>query len=214
MTQENLLTNYRNDLLGVFGDPSLVLVSGRGSRVTDTDGKVYLDLLGGISVNALGHGFHGRTIGALSLTWKPAYREPFEPLPTGIKHIPATLEALEENLTDDVAALIVEPVQGEAGVLPLLAGYLTRARELTREKGALLIVDEVQTDMGRTGRWSEHSREPTGENLPDAITLAKGLGSKIHRQRPGRPNRPHRPGPDHHRRRTSGVHRCLPSDSG
>lgn len=149
--------------------------------MTDTDGKVYLDLLGGIAVNALGHGFHGRTIGALSLTWKPAYREPFEPLPTGIKHIPATLE---ENLTDDVAALIVEPIQGEAGVLPLLASYLTRARELTRE------------------------------NLPDAITLAKGPGSKIHRQRPGRPNRPHRPDPDHHRRRTSGVHRCLPRDSG
>ncbi|MDY6051990.1 MAG: acetylornithine transaminase [Rothia sp. (in: high G+C Gram-positive bacteria)] len=256
MSQEQLLTNYKDELLGVFGDPSLVLVEGKGSRVTDADGKVYLDLLGGIAVNALGHahpawaqaiseqaatlahvsnffttpqqislahrllgylgaedgrvffcnsgteaneaayklarrhgnthgkgtilaldhGFHGRTIGALSLTWKPAYREPFEPLPGGIKHIPATLQALEENLTDDVAALIIEPIQGEAGVLPLPEGYLTRARELTRAHGALLIVDEVQTGMGRTGRWFEHSRELTGTNLPDAITLAKGLG--------------------------------------
>lgn len=256
MTQETLLADYRHDLLGVFGDPSLVLVEGQGSRVTDANGKVYLDLLGGIAVNALGHahpawvqavsdqaatlahvsnffttpqqislaqrllrylgtdegrvffcnsgteaneaayklarrhgnltgkgtilaldhGFHGRTIGALSLTWKPAYRQPFEPLPTGIKHIPATLEALEENLTDDVAALIIEPIQGEAGVLPLPEGYLTRARDLTRARGALLIVDEVQTGMGRTGRWYEHSRELTGQALPDAITLAKGLG--------------------------------------
>lgn len=256
MSQQNYLETYSTDLLGVFGDPSLVLVRGEGSRVWDADGKPYLDLLGGIAVNALGHahpawvkavgeqaatlahvsnffttpqqvalahklrgllgaedarvffcnsgteaneaayklarrhgnlhgketimaleqGFHGRTIGALSLTHKPAYRQPFEPLPTGIQHIPATLEALEEHFTDDVAALIVEPVQGEAGVLPLPEGYLGRARELTRQHNALLIVDEVQTGMGRTGRWFEHSRELGAAELPDAITLAKGLG--------------------------------------
>lgn len=256
MTQEKLLTEYTHDMLGVFGQPALVLVRGSGSRVTDADGRTYLDLLGGIAVNALGHahpawvkavsdqaaqlahvsnffttpqqvglaqrllgylgaedgrvffcnsgteaneaayklarrygnvrgkstilalehGFHGRTLGALAMTHKPAYREPFEPLPAGIKHIPATLEALEENLTDDVAALIVEPIQGEAGVLPLPEGYLQRARELTRSAGALLMVDEVQTGMGRTGRWFAHSRELTGQDLPDVITLAKGLG--------------------------------------
>ncbi|MCJ8506014.1 acetylornithine transaminase [Kocuria flava] len=128
------------------------------------------------TVLALESGFHGRTMGALALTAKEAYREPFEPLPGGVRHIPATLEALEEHLDDTVSALVVEPIQGEAGVLGLPEGYLRRARELTREHGALLIVDEVQTGIGRTGRWFASSAELSGEDLPDAITLAKGLG--------------------------------------
>ncbi|MCD1145147.1 acetylornithine transaminase [Kocuria sp. LUK] len=128
------------------------------------------------TVLALESGFHGRTMGALALTAKEAYREPFEPLPGGVRHIPATLEALEEHLDDTVSALVVEPIQGEAGVLGLPEGYLRRARELTREHGALLVVDEVQTGIGRTGRWFASSAELSGEDLPDAITLAKGLG--------------------------------------
>ncbi|MFF0904244.1 UNVERIFIED_CONTAM: acetylornithine transaminase [Kocuria sp. CPCC 205316] len=128
------------------------------------------------TVLALESAFHGRTMGALALTAKEAYRAPFEPLPGGVRHIPATVEALEEHLDGTVAALIVEPVQGEAGVRELPEGYLRRARELTRRHGALLVVDEVQTGMGRTGRWFASSAELTGGDLPDAITLAKGLG--------------------------------------
>ncbi|MFI7484156.1 acetylornithine transaminase [Kocuria sp. M1R5S2] len=128
------------------------------------------------TVLALESAFHGRTMGALALTAKEAYRAPFEPLPGGVRHIPATVEALEEHLDGTVAALIVEPVQGEAGVRELPEGYLRRARELTRQHGALLIVDEVQTGVGRTGRWFASAAELTGDDLPDAITLAKGLG--------------------------------------
>ncbi|MEX5271236.1 acetylornithine transaminase [Kocuria sabuli] len=128
------------------------------------------------TVLALESAFHGRTMGALALTAKEAYRAPFEPLPGGVRHIPATVEALEEHLDGTVAALVVEPVQGEAGVRELPEGFLRRARELTREHGALLVVDEVQTGVGRTGRWFASAAELSGNDLPDAITLAKGLG--------------------------------------
>lgn len=128
------------------------------------------------TVLALESAFHGRTMGALALTAKEAYRAPFEPLPGGVRHIPATVEALEEHLDGTVAALVVEPVQGEAGVRELPEGFLRRARELTREHGALLVVDEVQTGVGRTGRWFASAAELSGSDLPDAITLAKGLG--------------------------------------
>ncbi|RKQ33311.1 acetylornithine transaminase [Kocuria tytonis] len=258
-----LLDDYRNNLLGVFGDPALVLVSGQGCHVTDADGTRYLDLLAGIAVNALGyahpawveavaeqagtlahisnlftspqsialahrmlavtgapegshvffansgseaneaafklarrhgrahpdaqgrprervlaleHAFHGRTMGSLALTAKEAYRAPFEPLPGGVTHLPATVGALETELDDTVSAVVVEPVQGEAGVRGLPEGFLARARELTRECGALLVVDEVQSGMGRTGAWLASTAQlPAGE-FPDAVTFAKGLG--------------------------------------
>ncbi|MDO4919514.1 acetylornithine transaminase [Kocuria sp.] len=261
--QDDLLQQYRENLLGVFGDPALVLVSGEGCHVTDANGTRYLDLLAGIAVNALGHAhpawvravseqagtlahisnlftspggvelarlltevtgapegshvffansgseaneaafklarrhglahpdsrgrprervialenaFHGRTMGSLALTAKPAYREPFEPLPAGVSHVPATVEALDAALDDTVSAVFVEPVQGEAGVRGLPEGFLARARQLTRERGALLVVDEVQSGMGRTGAWLAATAQlPAGE-FPDAVTLAKGLG--------------------------------------
>ncbi len=254
---EQVLERYSSALLDLFGQPALVLTSGKAAKVTDINGKEYLDLLAGIAVNALGHahpawlaalaeqaqklvhisnfftsqpqidlahrllelldspqparvffsnsgteanelayklarrhanltgktkllalenGFHGRSLGALSLTHKPSYRQPFEPLPTGIKHIPANLAALEAAMDDQVAAIILEPIQGEAGVLELEEGYLIRARQLSRQHGALLIIYEVQTGIDRTGRWFESSRELNGENLADVITLAKGLG--------------------------------------
>ncbi|MFP3463420.1 acetylornithine transaminase [Arthrobacter globiformis] len=256
------LARYSSSLMGVFGTPQRVLVRGAGCLVWDADGKEYLDLLGGIAVNALGHAhpfvtsvissqlatlghvsnfftsptqialaeklleltaapagskvfftnsgteaneaafklarrnsgtpageaggrprtriialegaFHGRTMGALALTAKEAYRTPFEPVPGGVEHIPfGDIDALRNAVDDTVAAVFLEPIQGEAGVRPLPAGYLKAAREFTAEAGALLILDEVQTGIARTGKWL--ASEDAGI-VPDAITLAKGLG--------------------------------------
>jgi acetylornithine/N-succinyldiaminopimelate aminotransferase len=122
---------------------------------------------------ALENGFHGRTMGSLALTAKASMRAPFEPMPAGVEHITATLEALEAAMDDRVAAVIVEPIQGEAGVVELPEGYLAAARSLTLAHGALLIVDEIQTGAGRTGEWFGFSHEGI---TPDAITLAKGIG--------------------------------------
>ncbi|WP_427008322.1 acetylornithine transaminase [Pseudarthrobacter sp. H2] len=251
------LSRYSSSLLGVFGTPQRVLVRGSGCLVWDADGKEYLDLLGGIAVNALGHAhpfvtsvissqlatlghvsnfftsptqialaeklleitrapagskvffansgteaveaafklarrnagseekprtkiialegaFHGRTMGALALTAKEAYRAPFAPLPGGVVHIPfGDIDALRAAVDDTVAAVFLEPIQGEAGVLPLPAGYLQAAREATSAAGALLILDEVQTGIGRTGQWLASADAGI---VPDAVTLAKGLG--------------------------------------
>ncbi|QNA93031.1 MULTISPECIES: acetylornithine transaminase [unclassified Microbacterium] len=122
---------------------------------------------------ALENGFHGRTMGSLALTAKESMRAPFAPMPGGVEHIPATIEALEAAIDDSVAAVIVEPIQGEAGVVELPEGYLAAARSLTLANGALLIVDEIQTGAGRTGQWFGFSHEGI---TPDAITLAKGIG--------------------------------------
>ena len=265
------LSRYSSSLLGVFGTPQRVLVRGAGCLVWDADGKEYLDLLGGIAVNALGHAhpfvtsvicsqlatlghvsnfftsptqialaekllditkapagskvffansgteaveaafklarrntsaspdaagadtagadttetprtkiialegaFHGRTMGALALTAKEAYRAPFAPLPGGVVHIPfGDVDALRAAVDETTAAVFLEPIQGEAGVRPLPAGYLRAAREATSAAGALLILDEVQTGMGRAGKWL--ASEDAGI-VPDAVTLAKGLG--------------------------------------
>lgn len=263
-SQEELLSRYQDAILGIFGSPSRTLVRGEGCRVWDANGKAYLDLLAGISVNALGHchpvwanaiaeqartlghisnlftspaqialaekllelaqapagskvffansgteaneaafklarrhgnqdpsgkrqriialerSFHGRTIGALAMTSKTQFRTPFEPMPAGVEHIEAgSIAALEAALDDSVAALILEPIQGEAGVFGFSQEYLEAARRLTKEAGALLIYDEVQSGMGRTGYWFAHQN--TDAELacvqPDAMTLAKGLGA-------------------------------------
>ncbi|HEU5222884.1 MAG TPA: acetylornithine transaminase [Candidatus Lumbricidophila sp.] len=125
------------------------------------------------TILALQNAFHGRTMGSLSLTGKPHMREPFEPMPAGVLHIPATIEALHEFVSDQVAALFVEPIQGEAGVLELPDGYLEAARELTAAHGVLLIVDEIQTGAGRTGKWFGFQHSGI---VPDAISVAKGIG--------------------------------------
>lgn len=117
--------------------------------------------------------FHGRTMGSLALTGKAHMRQAFEPLPGGVEHIPASIAALEEAVDDAVAAVIVEPIQGEAGVVELPAGFLEAAREITRAHGALLIVDEIQTGAGRTGAWFGFQHAGI---TPDAITVAKGIG--------------------------------------
>ena len=140
-------------------------------------------------VIALERAFHGRTMGALALTHKKAYRASFEPLPGGVEHVPGgDVDALRAALAPDtsgatVAAVVLEPVQGEAGVHGWPVGYLAQVRALTREAGALMILDEVQSGMGRTGTWfGFQNPSVTGSDdpvLPDAFTLAKGLGGGV-----------------------------------
>lgn len=148
-------------------------------RVLDADGRPRTRVL------ALEGGFHGRSMGALALTSKAAYREPFEPLPGGVEFLPfgdtAALEAAFAPAAvaerGPVAALVAEPLQGEAGVRPLPPGYLALARRLTADAGALLVLDEVQTGMGRTGSWFAYQQPEVGGGVvPDVVTLAKGLG--------------------------------------
>ncbi len=128
---------------------------------------------------AMEGGFHGRSMGALALTHKPAYKTPFEPLPGGVEHVPyGDAAALTAAMGEDVAAIVLEPIQGEAGVVMAPPGFLARARELADAHGALLIYDEVQTGMGRVGSWFAHQIDAIGGGArPDAIALAKGLGS-------------------------------------
>ena len=120
--------------------------------------------------------FHGRTMGALALTGQPEMQAPFLPLPGGVEHIDATVEALEASIDDTVAAVLVEPIKGEAGVVEHPDGFLRRARELTREHGALLMLDEIQTGVGRTGRWFAFQHYGIE---PDAITVAKGIAGGV-----------------------------------
>lgn len=122
---------------------------------------------------ALNGAFHGRTMGTLALTGKPAMQEPFLPMVPGVEFLDSTVEALEAAMDERVAALFVEPIKGEAGVLPLPAGYLEAAREITERHGALLIIDEIQTGAGRTGTWFGFQHAGI---TPDAITVAKGIG--------------------------------------
>jgi acetylornithine/N-succinyldiaminopimelate aminotransferase len=245
---EDLQARYAASLMNTFGPPRLVLERGQGAHVWDADGKEYVDLLGGIAVNALGHAhprlvdavtaqlrtlghvsnffttrpqvelaekllallglpgkvfftnsgteaneaalkltrrtgrtalvategaFHGRTMGALALTAKAAYREPFEPLPGDVTFVPyGDTDALAAAVTDRTAAVVLEPIQGEAGVVVPPDGYLATARRIADEHGALLWLDEIQTGMGRTGRWFAHA----GQGVrPDVVTVAKGL---------------------------------------
>jgi acetylornithine aminotransferase len=247
---EELTGRYSTALMGTYGLPQRVLVRGEGCHVWDADGTRYLDLLGGLAVNALGHAhplivsavtsqlatlghisnffaspaqitlaerllgllgsagrvfftnsgteaneaalkatrrtgrtrvistvgaFHGRSMGALALTWKPAIREAFAPLPGDVTFVEyGDVDALAAAVDDTTAAFVVEPIQGESGVIEPPDGYLQAAREITARRGALLWVDEVQTGIGRTGEWFAHCRSGIS---PDLVTLAKGLGS-------------------------------------
>ena len=246
----NTIERYEHSLMNTYGPPRRVLVRGDGCYVWDEDGRCYLDLLGGLAVNVLGHGhpalvaavteqlrtlgqvsnffatplqvalaerllevscadggrvffvnsgtealeaafkmarrtgrstivaatggFHGRTMGSLALTGKPAIREPFAPLPGGVVHVPyADVDALAAAVGADTAAVVLEPIQGEAGVRVPPAGYLRAARQITRRHGALLVLDEVQTGVGRTGEWFAFQHDGV---RPDIVTVAKGLG--------------------------------------
>jgi acetylornithine aminotransferase len=132
---------------------------------------------GRIRLVALEGSFHGRSTGAVALTHKPAYREPFEPLIPDVVFVPPNDEAALSAVVDErTAALFIEPIQGEAGVRELSADYLRLARELTSRHGALLVLDEIQTGIGRTGRWFAHQ---AADIVPDAMTLAKGLAGGV-----------------------------------
>lgn len=124
---------------------------------------------------AMDGSFHGRTMGALAITSKAAYREPFQPLPGQVDFVPyGSVDALAAAIDDTVAAVVVEPIQGESGVVPAPSGYLAAVAELTRQHGALLWVDEVQTGLGRCGEWLVSVADGV---TPDIVTLAKGLGN-------------------------------------
>ncbi|MEA9986895.1 MULTISPECIES: acetylornithine transaminase [Subtercola] len=138
------------------------------ARLNSRDGRT--------KILALKNAFHGRTMGSLALTGKPTMQEAFLPMPGGVEHIDSTIEALEAALDGTVAALFVEPIKGEAGVIDLPEGYLARARELTEKHHVLLIVDEIQTGVGRTGRWFAY--EHAGIK-PDAVTIAKGMAGGV-----------------------------------
>ncbi|MBZ5736209.1 acetylornithine transaminase [Nocardioides sp. TRM66260-LWL] len=125
--------------------------------------------------------FHGRTTGALALTSKEAYRAPFEPLPGHVTFVPyGDVEALAAAVTDETAAIVLEPIQGEAGVVVAPSGYLAAARRIADEHGSLLWLDEIQSGAGRTGSWFAHQHPALGEPVvPDVVTLAKSLGGGV-----------------------------------
>ncbi|MET9802126.1 acetylornithine transaminase [Streptomyces sp. NPDC006368] len=251
-SDDALRRRWQGALMNNYGTPRLSLVRGEGAKVWDADGTEYLDFVGGIAVNALGHahpavveavsrqvvslghvsnlfvaeppvalaerllqlfgrpgrvffcnsgaeaneaafkigrltgrthmvatdgGFHGRTMGALSLTGQPAKQEPFLPLPGDVTHVPyGDVDALRSAVTESTALVVIEPIQGENGVVVPPAGYLKAAREITRATGTLLVLDEVQTGIGRCGHWFEHQAHGVE---PDIVTLAKGLGGGL-----------------------------------
>ncbi len=177
-----------------FASPSQIELAERLKRLTGAGerGRVYFGNSGAEAIEAaiklsrlnqgrtkivaLENAFHGRTIGSLSLTGKPAMQAPFLPLLPGIEHVPATPEALEAAIDDQTAALFLEPIQGEAGVIDLPDGFLERARDVTSRHGALLILDEIQTGVGRTGSWFAFQQT---EIVPDAIAIAKGMAGGV-----------------------------------
>ncbi|MFI5892921.1 acetylornithine transaminase [Actinoplanes sp. NPDC051513] len=248
----SLVDRWSQSMMNNYGTPQIALVRGEGAVVTDENGKEYVDFLGGIAVNALGHAhpavveavtqqisqlghvsnlyiaepcvalaelllalagrsgrvifgnsgaeaneaafklsrltgrthvvathgaFHGRTMGALALTGQPSKADPFRPLPGDVEHVTfGDLSELDAAVTSETAMVILEPIQGENGVVVPPAGYLAGAREICTRNGALLVLDEVQTGIGRTGHWFHHQSEGVE---PDVITLAKGLGGGL-----------------------------------
>ncbi|WVT97634.1 acetylornithine transaminase [Streptomyces xanthochromogenes] len=164
-------------LVALLGRPGRVFFSNSGAEAVEAAFKI-ARRTGRSHLVAAEGGFHGRTMGALALTGQPAKQAPFAPLPPEVTHVPyGDPEALRAAVTERTAAVVLEPLQGEAGVVPAPAGYLRAAREITRATGTLLVIDEVQTGIGRTGHWFAHRAEPDVE--PDVITLAKGLGGGL-----------------------------------
>ncbi|MFF4447447.1 acetylornithine transaminase [Streptomyces sp. NPDC001502] len=164
-------------LLQLFGRPGKVFFCNSGAESIEAAFKIGR-LTGRTHMVATDGGFHGRTMGALALTGQPKKQEPFRPLPGDVTHVPfGDVEALRAAVTEETALVVIEPIQGENGVVVPPAGYLTAAREITRATGTLLVLDEVQTGIGRCGQWFEHQAHEDVE--PDIVTLAKGLGGGL-----------------------------------
>lgn len=163
-------------LLELAGRPGRVYFSNSGAEAIEAAIKIGRRT-GRTHMVATEGGFHGRTMGALALTGQPAKQEPFLPLPGDVTHVPyGDTEALRAAVTEETALLVLEPVQGESGVIPAPPGYLSKAREITEATGTLLVLDEIQTGVGRTGHWFACQAEAVE---PDLITLAKGLGGGL-----------------------------------
>ncbi|MFF8805392.1 acetylornithine transaminase [Streptomyces omiyaensis] len=165
------------ELLGAPGRGGRVFFANSGAEAVEAAFKI-ARRTGRPHLVAAEGGFHGRTVGALALTGQPAKRAPFLPLPGEVTHVPfGDVAALRAAVTERTAAVVLEPVQGEGGVLPAPEGYLRAARAITRAAGSLLVLDEVQTGIGRTGRWFAHQADPGVD--PDVVVLAKGLGGGL-----------------------------------
>ncbi|GAA2553928.1 MULTISPECIES: acetylornithine transaminase [Streptomyces] len=164
-------------LLQLFGREGRVYFCNSGAEANEAAFKIGR-LTGRTRMVATDGGFHGRTMGALALTGQPGKREPFLPLPGDVTHVPyGDAQALAAAVTEDTALVIIEPIQGEKGVVVPPSGYLKAARAITAATGALLVLDEVQTGVGRTGNWFEYQAHEGV--LPDVVTLAKGLGGGL-----------------------------------
>jgi len=156
------------------GDLNRVFLCNSGTEAVETALKLARLSTQRVGIVAAMRGYHGRTLGALTATWKADHRRPFEPLIPGVTHVPyGDVPALEQAVTQKTAAVLLETIQGEGGIYPATPQFLQAARRLCDERGALLILDEVQCGMGRTGRWfaCEHY-----DVTPDVLCLAKALG--------------------------------------
>ncbi|MEV6344668.1 acetylornithine transaminase [Actinoplanes sp. NPDC051851] len=163
-------------LLALAGRPGRVLFCNSGAEANEAAFKISR-LTGRTHVVATDGAFHGRTMGALALTGQPSKQAPFLPLPGDVTHVEyGDVAALENAVTGRTAMVILEPIQGENGVVVPPAGYLAAAREICTRNGALLALDEIQTGVGRTGHWFHHQSEGVE---PDIVTLAKGLGGGL-----------------------------------
>jgi acetylornithine/N-succinyldiaminopimelate aminotransferase len=163
-------------LLGLADRPGRVYFGNSGAEANEAAFKLSRRTGRTHVVTALG-AFHGRTMGALALTGQLGKKEGFEPLPGDVTHVPyGDVDALREAVTDRTAMVLLEPMLGEAGVVPPPPGYLAAAREITSATGTLLALDEIQTGMGRTGTWFAHQADGI---QPDIVTLAKGLGGGL-----------------------------------
>ncbi len=165
------------DRLCNLTDMESVFLCNSGTESVEAALKFSKVITGRKEIVATVRGFHGRSMGSLSATWEKRYREPFEPLVPGFSHIPYNdIDALDSAVSDQTAAFIVEIVQGEGGIRPGSPEYFHAAEKICKERGALLIIDEVQSGFGRTGRWYAHQHY---DLKPDLLTSAKSLGGGI-----------------------------------
>jgi acetylornithine/N-succinyldiaminopimelate aminotransferase len=166
-------------LVGLLGTDGRVFLANSGAEANEAALKLVRRAQGQDRpvIVAAENSFHGRTMGALSLTGKESIRVPFQPFGVEVRFVPfGDAAALEAAVGPDCAAVFLEPCLGEGGVVPAPPGYLKAARAACDQSGALLVLDEIQSGIGRTGEWFAHQREGV---MPDVLTLAKGLGGGL-----------------------------------